>query len=44
MQHLPHNTQFGTKTIKIKHNSLIHLYLHTQIFTKLPIDKLLTSC
>ena len=44
MQHLPHNTQFRTKIINKKYNSLIHLYLHTQIFTKLPIDKLLTSC
>lgn len=43
MQHLPHNTQFGTEITNTKYNSFIYLYLHMQICTKLPVEKLLKS-
>lgn len=43
MQHLPHNTQFGTRITNTKYNSFIYLHLHMQICTKLPVEKLLIS-
>ena len=43
MQHLPHNTQFGTTIINKKYNSFIYLYLYMHICAKLPVEKLLKS-